>query len=294
MIQPERIRPQPAQALPRRDGYAQGLGQDPPRQQERPLHPAERRLFAADLQVVLDAGVVPPEVVARITTGACLSVEGELVASPGKGQSVELKAQAVTVHGAADPENYPLQKKKHTLETLREIGHLRVALQHVRRGLPRAQCAGRGDPQVLPGARLPLRPHAGHLGVGCRRRGLDVPGDHARARQSRADFDAGFLRPAHLPHGQRPVGSRDLRARLRQRLHLRPDLPRREFEHAAPPRRVLHDRAGDGLLRSEGQPGSRRGVSEEPGGAGADAPAAPDLEFLSKWYDPELLKTLER
>src|SRR3982751_590888 len=78
-----------------------------------------------DLQVVLDAGVVSPETVASITTGACISVDGELVASPGKGQAVELKALALTVHGAANPELYPLQKKKHTLETLREIGHLR-------------------------------------------------------------------------------------------------------------------------------------------------------------------------
>src|SRR5215472_14596948 len=79
-----------------------------------------------DLQVVLDAGVVSPEVVATITTGACISVEGELVASPGKGQAVELKARTLTIHGAADPESYPLQKKKHTLETLREMGHLRT------------------------------------------------------------------------------------------------------------------------------------------------------------------------
>src|SRR5215467_8925236 len=78
-----------------------------------------------DLQVVLEADVVSPEVVATITTGACISAEGELVASQGKGQAIELKARAVTVHGAADPEHYPLQKKKHTLETLREIGHLR-------------------------------------------------------------------------------------------------------------------------------------------------------------------------
>ena len=78
-----------------------------------------------DLQVVLDSGVVTPEVLASITTGACISVDGELVASPGKGQAVELKALALTVHGAANPELYPLQKKKHTLETLREIGHLR-------------------------------------------------------------------------------------------------------------------------------------------------------------------------
>ena len=78
-----------------------------------------------DLQVVLDSGVAPPELVAAITTGACISVEGELAASPGKGQAVELKARTVQVHGPANPELYPLQKKKHTLETLREIGHLR-------------------------------------------------------------------------------------------------------------------------------------------------------------------------
>src|SRR5512133_1523276 len=78
-----------------------------------------------DLQVVLDEGVVPAEVVATITTGACISAEGDLVASPGKGQSVELKAVSIQVHGGAPAESYPLQKKKHTLETLREIGHLR-------------------------------------------------------------------------------------------------------------------------------------------------------------------------
>ena len=48
-----------------------------------------------DLQVVLDAGIVPEETVAKITTGACISVDGELVASPGKGQTVELKARAL-------------------------------------------------------------------------------------------------------------------------------------------------------------------------------------------------------
>src|SRR3954470_20021484 len=68
-----------------------------------------------DLQVVLDEGVVSPDVVAAITTGACISAEGDLVASPGKGQSVELKASSLTVHGAAPAESYPLQKKKHTL-----------------------------------------------------------------------------------------------------------------------------------------------------------------------------------
>ena len=78
-----------------------------------------------DLQVVLDEGVAPADVVARISTGTCISVEGELVASPGKGQAVELKAASLTIHGEA-PEDYPLQKKRHTLETLRTMGHLRA------------------------------------------------------------------------------------------------------------------------------------------------------------------------
>ena len=78
-----------------------------------------------DLQVVLEEGVAPAEVVARISTGASLSVEGALVASPGKGQAVELKATSLRVHGDA-PEDYPLQKKRHTLETLRGMGHLRA------------------------------------------------------------------------------------------------------------------------------------------------------------------------
>lgn len=79
-----------------------------------------------DLQVVVDEGIVPEEVIARVTTGASLSAEGELVASPGKGQAVELKARSLVVHGAANPEEYPLQKKKHNLETLRPLGHLRA------------------------------------------------------------------------------------------------------------------------------------------------------------------------
>ena len=78
-----------------------------------------------DLQVVVEAGVAPAETIAAITTGAAIRTEGELVQSQGKGQAIELKARSVKVLGAADPEKYPLQKKKHTLETLREIGHLR-------------------------------------------------------------------------------------------------------------------------------------------------------------------------
>lgn len=80
----------------------------------------------ADLQVVIDAGIIPEDVLKHVTTGACVQVVGELVASPAAGQAVELKAQEILVYGAADPATYPLQKKGHTMEFLRDIAHLRT------------------------------------------------------------------------------------------------------------------------------------------------------------------------
>jgi asparaginyl-tRNA synthetase len=78
-----------------------------------------------DLQIVIDAGTIPEEMLEKATTGACLAVTGTLVESPGAGQAVELKASALDVLGVADPQTYPLQKKGHTMEFLREIAHLR-------------------------------------------------------------------------------------------------------------------------------------------------------------------------
>lgn len=79
-----------------------------------------------DLQIVIDAGAIPAETLAQATTGACVRVEGTLVESPGAGQAVELKASALHVYGSADAQTYPLQKKGHTLEFLREKAHLRA------------------------------------------------------------------------------------------------------------------------------------------------------------------------
>src|SRR5580700_3410417 len=79
-----------------------------------------------DLQVVIESGVIPESALALATTGTCVRVTGELIASPGSGQSVELKARDLLVYGGADPATYPLQKKGHTMEFLREIAHLRV------------------------------------------------------------------------------------------------------------------------------------------------------------------------
>jgi asparaginyl-tRNA synthetase len=61
----------------------------------------------------------------RITTGASLKIEGQVVASLGKGQKVEIKATSIKILGDSDAEKYPLQPKKHSLEFLREKAHLR-------------------------------------------------------------------------------------------------------------------------------------------------------------------------
>jgi len=79
-----------------------------------------------DLQIVFDAGVIPEDVLVSVTTGACIRASGTLVESPGAGQAVELKAEQIHVFGGADPATYPLQKKGHTMEFLREIAHLRT------------------------------------------------------------------------------------------------------------------------------------------------------------------------
>jgi len=78
-----------------------------------------------NLQVVADLNKFSEDSLRDITTGACLTVEGTLVASQGKGQAIEVQADAIRVLGRADAEEYPLQKKGHSLEFLREIAHLR-------------------------------------------------------------------------------------------------------------------------------------------------------------------------
>lgn len=97
-----------------------------------------------DLQVVIETGTIPEDILKDVTTGACIQVKGDLVASPAAGQTTELKANEIHVFGAADPATYPLQKKGHTMEFLREIAHLRTrsntfgAVFRVRNALCRA------------------------------------------------------------------------------------------------------------------------------------------------------------
>ncbi len=78
-----------------------------------------------NIQAVIDTPNFEEDYLKDVQTGACVKIEGTLVQSQGKGQSVEIQASSVEVYGKADPETFPLQKKGHSLEFLREIAHLR-------------------------------------------------------------------------------------------------------------------------------------------------------------------------
>lgn len=78
-----------------------------------------------NMQVVVDHSQFDAELLKDITTGAAVSVIGQLTESQGSGQNVEIQASHIEIYGKADPNSYPLQKKGHSMEFLREIAHLR-------------------------------------------------------------------------------------------------------------------------------------------------------------------------
>jgi asparaginyl-tRNA synthetase len=78
-----------------------------------------------NLQIVVDVAKFDETLLRQITTGSCIAVSGKLAESKGQEQNVEIHANEIILYGTADPETYPLQKKGHTLEFLRDIAHLR-------------------------------------------------------------------------------------------------------------------------------------------------------------------------
>ncbi len=79
----------------------------------------------ANIQIVVDLASFDENTLKLVTTGACIRVDGKLVESPASGQGVEVQAVKIEIYGTADPETYPLQKKGHSLEFLRDIAYLR-------------------------------------------------------------------------------------------------------------------------------------------------------------------------
>ncbi len=94
-----------------------------------------------NIQAVVDFENTDSAILQKITTSACMSITGKLVLSEGKGQRIELLAENIEILGEADPEKYPLQPKKHSMEFLREKAHLRTrtttmsSVMRVRHGL---------------------------------------------------------------------------------------------------------------------------------------------------------------
>jgi asparaginyl-tRNA synthetase len=78
-----------------------------------------------NIQVVVDAASFDESLLKDISTGACIGVNGKLVESQGQGQNVEINAGSIELYGKSDAETYPLQKKGHSMEFLREVAHLR-------------------------------------------------------------------------------------------------------------------------------------------------------------------------
>jgi asparaginyl-tRNA synthetase len=79
----------------------------------------------SNIQVVAEASLFDEKLLKDITTGSCIAVTGKLVESQGQGQNVEIAAASIELYGTSDPETYPLQKKGHSMEFLRDIAHLR-------------------------------------------------------------------------------------------------------------------------------------------------------------------------
>ena len=166
-----------------------------------------------NIQVLAEAGLPNYEAeIRRLSPGCSVSVTGLVKASPGKGQATEVQATAVTVHGMADVETYPLQKKGHSFEFLRTIAHLRPRTNTFGAVARVRNCVCNSIHQFFQEARLPLRPHADHHRQRLRRGRGDVPGNHARLEQRAAmpaegcdkedgevDFSLDFFdRPAYL------------------------------------------------------------------------------------------------
>ena len=79
-----------------------------------------------NIQCVIDFENTPEETLKRITTGAAIEVKGTLVESQGKGQNVEIQVSEIEILGDSNPDEYPIQPKKHSFEFLRENAHLRM------------------------------------------------------------------------------------------------------------------------------------------------------------------------
>ena len=220
-----------------------------------------------NLQIIAKKDALPNYAdIQRLNTGASIVVEGALVPSQGKGQSWELVARDIEIVGGAD-ESYPLQKKGHTPEFLREIAHLRPrsnlfgCVFRVRSRLAFAVhqfFQDRGFVYV----HTPIITGSDCEGAGELFRVSTLDVKNPPQKNGEIDYAQDFFaRQTYLTvSGQ--LEAEAFACALQQGLYLRPHVSRREFKHVPACQRILDDRAGNGILRSDRQHGSRRRVGE--------------------------------
>jgi asparaginyl-tRNA synthetase len=214
-----------------------------------------------NLQVVADASILSnyKEIVSQ-NVGAALSVTGTVVLTPDAKQPLELKAATINVEGTSTPD-YPLQKKRHSVEYLRTIQHLRPRTNLFSATFRVRSVAAYAVHEFFQNRGFVYTSHPHHHRLRLRGRRRDVPRHHAGSRKpprtedGSVDYSQDFFGKATNLTVSGQLNAENFRHGLRRRLHLRPHLPGRELQHRPPCRRVLDDRAGDGLLRSGGRPG---------------------------------------
>jgi asparaginyl-tRNA synthetase len=255
----------------------------------------------ANLQVVLNADDLPnyDDLLKKINTGAAVEVVGTLIPSQGKGQHLEVQPSEVKVYGEADPETYPLQKKRHSFEFLRTIGHLRSrtntlgAVFRVRNACAHAvhqffqnrnfmwvhtpvitasDCEGAGE--LFSVTSLDL---------------ANVPRLDSEAIDYSQDF---FGKPAYLTvSGQ--LEAEVMAMTFGNVYTFGPTLPRRKLQHLASPRRILDDRARSGFLRPQRQHGLSRRIPQILIFKTVLEQCPEDMEFFNKRIDNSVLATAD-
>ena len=222
-----------------------------------------------NLQAVVAESALVDGSLTGVSTGAAVEVEGALVESPGKGQRWEVQATQVRLVGAADPDTFPLQKKRHTDEFLRSIAHLRPrtnkygALFRIRSESAFAVHAFFRD-RGFYYLHTPIITGSDCEGAGAMFRVTTLPPGVKEPAPSAQGLRRRLFRPGGLSHCVGTIGGRAVCLRPRRCLHLRPHVPGRKLEHPPPCGRVLDDRAGDGVCRFAGRHGPGRGVGQKP------------------------------
>ena len=217
------------------------------------------------LQVVLEAArLANYKELARLGVGTSVQVTGRVVLTPQAKQPLEVNADAVEVLGACPPD-YPLQKKRHSVEFLRTMPHLRPRTNTFSAAFRVRSVAAYALHRFFQEngfvyVHTPLITGSDCEGAGEMFRVTTLPaGDAPRTADGAVDFSQDFFgRATNLTVSGRGDGRC-----LRENLHVRPHVPRRKFQHTAPRGGVLDDRAGAGVCRFGRLYGYRRGHGKE-------------------------------